>query len=63
VFIQKCNHDPCQCQVSHGTRIDWSGRHFCSHYCATSPPGQKAGSDVRCHCGHKECEPKKEAKA
>jgi hypothetical protein len=56
MFVQKCNNPPCQCQVSHGTRIDWSGRHFCSHYCVAYADERKE----RCHCGHKECEPKKE---
>gem|GEM_PF-3370573 len=56
MFVQKCQNPPCRCEVSHGTRIDWSGRHFCSHHCA-------AYADARteaCRCGHKECEPKKE---
>jgi len=56
MFVQKCNNPSCQCMVSHGTRIDWSGRHYCSHYCAAYAEERKA----RCNCGHKECEPKKE---
>ena len=55
MFVQKCQNPACQCQVSHGTRIDLSGRHFCTHYCATYADAKKE----KCNCGHKDCDPKK----